>query len=52
MQKKAGMGQSFVSKIENGVRALKLSEIFSYAASLGLDPHDVLDEIAEAVKNA
>ena len=50
--KQAGMGQSFVSKIENGVRALKLSEIFSYAASLGLDPHEVLDEIAEAVNNA
>lgn len=46
---KAGMPQSFVSKIENGARALKLSEIFGYSASLGLDAHDVLTEVAKAV---
>lgn len=46
---KLGLPQSIVSKIETGARALKLSEVFAYAAALGVDIDDLMVEVGTAV---
>ena len=44
-----GLPQSYISKVETGARALKLSEVFGYASALGIDVHILLAEVAAAV---
>lgn len=45
----SGFTQSFVSKVENGSRSLKLSEIFDYANALNVDTIDLMSEISVAI---
>lgn len=41
--------QSFVSKVETGLRALKLSEAYGYANALNMNVADFVNEVGEAL---
>ncbi len=42
--------QSFVSKLESGERSLHVSEFFTYAAALGVEPQDLFSSIELQIK--
>lgn len=48
----SGFSQSFVSKVENGSRSLKLSEVFRYATELDVDARDVMSELSGAMRKS
>ena len=48
---KLGKPQSYVSKLESGERSLRLSEVYDYAAALGIPLDDLTRRVEVCVKD-